>query len=99
MRTSREFRLVAECCGSAFAQATRPTTSGGKVNWPLFLRLARFHRVQGLVWKAVDELDLEIPDEARRALSNDAFEVAAANLCSARESERSFAAFKRCDLP
>ena len=37
-----------------------------QLDWRLFLRLTRFHRVQGLVWKALASLDLRNTRDALR---------------------------------
>jgi hypothetical protein len=80
---SPEFSLVAECCRRTFAEAEPAYNVPGIVDWARFVRTARFHRVQGLVWKAIASLDLQIPDEALRTLSADAAAIAADNLQTA----------------
>jgi hypothetical protein len=98
MRGSREFELLTKCCRSTFAKSEATPAVNGKIEWPLFLRLARFHRVQGLVWQALGSIELEIPDEVRRMVSDDATAIAADNLRSAKESELIETAFGRAGL-
>jgi hypothetical protein len=95
MIATREFRLLLECCRSAF-----PGTDGHgvaelarQIDWPLFVRLARFHRVEGLVAKALRPLAHKVPEQAAAALMADAEGIAARNLHSAVESQRLLMAF------
>ena len=81
---SAEFDLLVDCCRGSFAETA--VSVGRDIDWPLFLRLARFHRVQGLTWPAVAKVD--IPADIAKALSNDAVNIAASNLMAARESKR-----------
>lgn len=82
---TRELALVVACCGAAFGRRARPVTGEG-VDWSLFLRLARFHRVQGLVRKGVIEAGLPVPDEIAETLSSDAKAIAGTNLRAVAES-------------
>ena len=70
-----------------------------RIDWSRFIRLARFHRVQGLVWKALASLELSIPTEANRSLSGDASKIAVANLRAAVESKRILDSSSRDGLP
>ena len=63
---------------------------GDRIDWPLFLRLARFHRVQGLVWAAFSKVQEQVPAEIARSISADASDIAANNLRAAMESKRLF---------
>jgi hypothetical protein len=55
------------------------------LDWKRFLRLARFHRVQGLVWKSLSPLAESIPEHIGEALSNDVAGIAASNLVAAAQ--------------
>ena len=84
MNFSPEFALALECCRWNFPSAARPPIDPPKgVDWPHFLRLVRFHRIQGLVWAALGKAGL--PASAASALSADARVVAALNLKPAAE--------------
>jgi hypothetical protein len=97
MEASQEFRLVAECCRWAFAGGDDAAVCAlcRNVDWPLVVRLARFHRVQGLAWKTLAPLAANFPPEAGRALSDDAADIAATNLRCAVESRRVLAVFAK----
>jgi hypothetical protein len=81
---SPELSLLSNCCRSAFDDSTAfgPTDD---VDWDRFLRLARFHRVQGLAWRSLMPLKASVPKKVREALSNDATAIAASNLVAAAE--------------
>ena len=55
------------------------------MNWSRFISLARFHRIQGLVWNALAPFATSIPKHAAQELSSDARSIAATNLAIARE--------------
>lgn len=97
---STEFRLVVECCRRAFPdglETFRPALAES-VDWQRVLRLARFHRVQGLVWKSLAAADAGPPAEVAQALAGDATEIAASNLRAAVESRRLLTAFDEAGL-
>ena len=96
---SPEFSLVAECCRRNFAEGGPSNHVVRDVDWARFVRTARFHRVQGLVWKAIASLDLQIPNEARDALSADAASIAGDNLRWAAEAAALQQAFDQAGLP
>jgi len=60
--------------------------------------MARFHRVQGLVWNALWSAGAELPAESAHALSADAQDIAAVNLRIAAEGGALRAAFDRAGL-
>jgi hypothetical protein len=81
-----EFRLIADSCRVCFRSAAvmaEPQVAG--LDWNRLVRLARFHRVQGLVWEALSPFSTELPAEVSRSLAADAAEIAAANLRAAAE--------------
>lgn len=81
MSPTPEFLLLAQCCRAGFVVAP-PTTSEPNtgVDWPLFARLARFHRVQGLSWDALAPIASTLPERIAEALSGEARDIAAKNL-------------------
>lgn len=84
---SPEFSLLVSCCQWNFAnadEAPRPEIPSS-IDWTRFVRLAQFHRVQGLVWNALAQSADRMPDDAGKALSSDARGIAATNLAIARE--------------
>ena len=93
-----EFALLLRCCQWNFAERPdeRPELSG-TLDWPHFVELARFHRVQGLAWNALAQGPA--PPDAAEALSAEARSIAATNLASARECSELVRAFARADIP
>lgn len=97
--TSAEFRLVVQCCRSAFTDDELPTLRDRKVDWSRFVRLVRFHRVQGLAWKGLGSSKAEVPPEAAKALAADAQLIAATNLVASEEARKLLDEFNRRSVP
>lgn len=91
---SPEFLLHLSCCRWNFASEPdfRPELPSA-IDWPRFVALARFHRVQGLAWNALAQQAEQLPPAAQEMLSSDARSIAATNLATAAECgelERTF---------
>jgi len=84
---STEFELTVECCRGAFAggDAGKVRELSERVDWDRFLRLARFHRVQGLVLDCLRSTEGKIPPEISDVLASDTESILAANLRIAAE--------------
>lgn len=97
---SPEFSLLLDCCRWNFAAGggDRPTIREG-LDWSIFARLARFHRVQGLVWNALAPHAGRIPQTEAEGLSSDARVIAATNLGIARECGILRSEFAKSGLP
>ncbi len=95
-----EFSLLVECCRWNFATSRddRPSITAD-LDWSRVLRLARFHRVQGLAWNALAPNSDRIPQAEAEALSSDARAIAATNLGIARECGLLHVEFAKSDLP
>lgn len=74
-----------------------PQVSG--LDWNRLVRLARFHRVQGLVWETLSSISAALPNGVSRALAADAAEIAAANLQAAAECAALQAEFEAAGVP
>ena len=97
---SPEFALLASCCRWNFPGGDRRAPAAGEaVDWHRFLRLARFHRVEGLAWRAFGSTALAPPGEVAEALSSDADRIAAANLRAAAECRRLRMRFSEAGVP
>jgi hypothetical protein len=96
---SPELKLAIDCCRHNFAACEGAIAANHDgINWPRFLELVRFHRVQGFAWRALDDSRLARPpilDE----LSADAQAIAAANLRAAAESRDILNDFEAAHLP
>ena len=100
MLIAPEFAFLQECCRWNFPAAARPPIRPpGGLDWQRFVRLARFHRVEGLVWKCLASNDAGQPEEASSALSAGATAIAASNLQAAAESAALLAEFGRRGIP
>ena len=81
-----EFGFLIECCRRCFSgRNSGPLICAQRLDWPRVIRLARFHRVQGLAWHAVAASPEE---DALGELANDAAAIATVNLRAAAESAR-----------
>lgn len=92
VRTSREFALLAGLCRSLFAGPDGASSAVSQpLDWPLFLRLARFHRVQGVALRGLRSQKKRpkqfIPNAIKQQLADDAAHIATVNLRMARESQ------------
>lgn len=100
MDKAREFRLLVSCCRSSFRGAGRYDIGelAEPIDWPLFLRLARFHRVQGLAWKCLSA-QATMPSEIAQALAKDALAIAGSNLVAATEARNLMSDFDEANVP
>lgn len=99
--TSIEFQLTVECCRQAFAggDARRIQALGASVDWSRFARVARYHRVQGLVWNSLRRAEAKVPVDVANALSADMMSIAAANLRASVEAEQLCRRLERAGVP
>jgi hypothetical protein len=87
---SAELQLALNCCARCFRgnDATEISLAAA-IDWPQFLELARFHRIQGLASKALSRpADIRTPEWVCATLSAEASQVLAANLQAKVESRR-----------
>ena len=97
----RELVSLAACMRWNFAanvERSPPAIPPG-VDWTLFLRLARRHRVQGLAWNALAPLADGLPAHVADALSSEARSIAATNLVIAAECGELQRRFERSEIP
>lgn len=99
MRFTPEFDLLLACCRAAYGPASELSHADARVDWPKFLRLARFHRVQGLAWRGLRSRDGMLPAPVAAELASDAADIAAANLRSASECQRLQQLFAEANVP
>jgi hypothetical protein len=98
---SREFAFVAKCCQSAFTdwRAGDDSSEAQALDWSRVLRLARFHRVQGLVWKGISAEKIRVPGPVCEALAADATAIAATNLQIAAHCRTLLTDFTQAQIP
>jgi hypothetical protein len=98
---SQEFEFLVSCCRRAFQIGYDIAAIGVSedFDWDRFVRLARFHRVQGLVWKGVNATGQILPEAASAALLADAKGIAFNNLKVAAECQGLNAAFTSAGVP
>ena len=90
MRLSKEFELVAACCrrpADAAADARIRALADG-ADWPRVVRIARRHRIEGLVWDGLRRAGAEPPAREAEALRDAAARIARQNLQLTAESLR-----------
>jgi hypothetical protein len=97
MHFSPEFSFVVDCCRSCFVGSALGQSSPDRLNKARVVRLARFHRVQGLVWRAVNEAGPADLGELQ-VLRGDASVIAAENLKAAAECTGILADCERAGL-
>jgi len=96
---SPEFHLALDCCRAHFAPgAPIAATSVEDVDWNAFLHLARFHRIQGLVWNRLSQHP-HLASGVAENLRAEAAEIAGTNLVAAVECAALLRAFSAAGLP
>ena len=96
-----EFKLLLACCRCSYAQGAAEEVHrwSRHVDWPVFLRLARRHRVQSLVAQALYKAERAPPQSVAAGIANDAAEIAETNLRSAAECLRLLERFDERSIP
>lgn len=96
-----ELQLTAECCRWSFAggDGSEVRRLCSEVDWPLLLRTARFHRVEGHVWNCLHSIAADIPCEIRDALLRDTNTIVATNLHILLEARDVCLAFTKQQVP
>jgi len=96
---SAEFRLAVECCRRCFRRTAGRDDGldSAQIDWDHFLRLVRFHRIEGLVWNAL--AGAQMPAPASRLLRTAALAIAAQNLRSKAECRSLFERFEQAKIP
>jgi hypothetical protein len=97
---STEFRLMVEACRWAFAggASNRIHELCQTADFARFVRVVRFHRVQGLVWNSLWVNRAQVPEQAAATLSADAAAIAAANLQMTVEAGALRAEFEKAGI-
>jgi len=98
MARGSELDAVVDACRATIA-GEELRLGDGALDWGRVVRLARFHRVQGLVWNAFARKRMAVPEEAAVPLAADAQAIAADNLSVAVESRDLLNAFQRAGIP
>ena len=97
MEGTPEFTLLLEACRAAFeGRQFAVSALDRRVDWARFLRLARFHRVQGLVWQSLAGVGLA--PETAAELAGDAQRIAETNLRTAVACSEILAAFDQAGV-
>ena len=99
MTESAEFRLCVECCSGNFEPCDDSVPGIGRLDWPKFVGLARYHRVQGLVWNSLRRCSGSIPADAADALCEDARDISAQSLRKAAECRTLLERFGAANVP
>lgn len=97
-----EFALVVASCRRCFiaeAPAPLPPLTNSSIDWSLFLHLVRRHRVPGLTWQGLSELETIVPQRVMDELEAGAAGVAEQNLRLAVESAALLSEFRQLGLP
>ena len=89
-RITAEFDLAAACCRwpPSEGRNQRVAAACANVRWPLFRRIAKRHRIEGLVWHGLRQARAEVPAAVHQAFAAAARRIARQNLEHAAESLR-----------
>jgi hypothetical protein len=100
VRRTPEFDFLTDCCRWNFARKERPAVCfPAHLDRSLFVRLARFHRVQGLAWRALTAQNHSIPSDVGEALASDSVSITASNLRAAHECSELLHSFASSAIP
>lgn len=96
-----EFRLVVECCRWNFSGGATDAISAlaEGVNWQQVAQIARFHRVQGLVSRALEEAIPETRLRGGGSLAREGLGIAEENLQATLASRELLEAFGNSGIP
>lgn len=96
-----ELTFIADCCHRCFFTGTAEDEAEPPepLSWKDVLPLARFHRVQGLVFHGLAAAQPSVPQGVREALGSDAAIIAARNLQAAAECRDLRELFAAADIP
>lgn len=78
-----EFALAVECCAPGADRAATAKQFAADVDWTRFLALCRRHRIQGVVWHAIERFGLVPPEDVASQFAADAVQIATDGLKSA----------------
>jgi hypothetical protein len=96
-----EFALAVACCRWASSRdgASEIGERAAGADWGAFLEVCRRHRVQGLAWRALSDLQIAMLPPVHVALGADARGIAEHGLRAAAESQRLHETFGAAGLP
>jgi hypothetical protein len=97
----KEFELVAACCRWPLTSAAKSaiSVSAAGVDWPLFLKMARRHRVEALVENALRQAGVDAPSDVSASLRSAAMETVRQNVTLAAECVRLNRLFEGAGVP
>ena len=94
-----EFALAVECCAPAADRAAKAKQFADNVDWTRFLALCRRHRIQGVVWRAIERFGLVLPEDIASQFAADAVQIATDGLKSASTAARLLGEFTNAGIP
>ena len=99
LQASAEFPLAIECCRRSFAAYGEEAwiIESEEIDWTRFLRLVRFHRIEGFAWKRLPAG--KIPETISQALHFAGSKIAAGTLLASAESARLLDRFTAAGVP
>jgi hypothetical protein len=98
---SPELALALTCCRDGFASNDRcgDHLTSPNLDWATFLRLIRFHRIEGLAWNYLARHDAGPPLEEAEAIKHAAWRIAAQNLQAVAECRALLQQFEAAKVP
>lgn len=99
MKFGSEFSFALECCRRSFRTGSASSFNAPtELDWAHFLRLVRFHRIEGLAWNALAKLEVT-PKNVRSDLSDAARAIAVHNLRASAECSKLLDQFETAKVP
>ena len=99
MHRSRELDLLLSLLQASVSERAPSQFDAGPIDWDAFLALARFHRVQGLVWRELAADKQAVPAPVAEALAMESRAIAAANLRAVQAAAELSGRFSGAGLP
>ena len=97
---SREFALAVECCRQSFRDpADQSARLSETVDWQHFLKIVRFHRIEGVAWNCLSLNRAGLPEPVAIQLKSAASRIAANNLRAAHDCSALQDAFAAVEIP
>jgi hypothetical protein len=94
-----EFLYAVACCRATRSPRQEQWLREQPIDWPLFLRVARRHRIEGLVWRALRTAGVDVPVDFASALQASGDRIGRDNLVAAAECGRLRARFDDAGIP
>lgn len=94
-----ELTFAVACCRWKRSPEQDQWLRNQAIDWPLFLRIARRHRIEGLAWRALRQAGVDLPSGIATTLRSAAERIGRDNLAAAAECARLNRRFAEAGVP